>query len=235
MGRYAWAMLALLVSAASPAAAQMIDAESRIVAVTVFPDRAGVTRAARLKLSKGEQTIRFALLPSRIEPDSVTAKGMGEARVTLYGVRLITKQLETAQDPKAKELEERIRKGERYEHQARKKKEVLEQERTYLASIQAASGEQLGKDLVTKSPSASEAAALLAFLDEAFLKNLERDAEIDDGLETNARELDKLRRELAQLTQGRYKQETAILVELEASEAGTIQLEVSYRLPGAAW
>ena len=226
---------------AGPAWADTLKPESRITAVTVFPDRAGVTRAATLNLPKGSHTIKVAPLPSQVEAESVAAKASGEAEVTLYGVRLVTTQLEAAQDPKVKELEDLIRRGERFEREARKKKEILAQERTYLSSIQAASSEQVGKDLVTKSPSASDAAALLAFLDEAFLKNLDREEAIDDGeeidggLEGNARELDKLRRELADLAQGRQKQETAILVDVEAEKAGAFRLEVSYRVPGASW
>lgn len=220
---------------ASPCAADTIEAESRIVAVTVFPDRASVVRHADVRLSKGAHTVELAPLPAQVEPESVTAKGVGGTPVTLYGVRLVTKQLEDAQDPNAKILEEAIRNVTRRQQQLRNTKQVLEQERRYLSSIQAASSEQIGKDLVTKSPSASDAASLLAFLDASFLKNFERDQEADVELETSSQELDKLRRELEALTQGRYKQETSILVDLEAQQGGAFQLEVSYRVPGAVW
>ncbi|MBI3320459.1 MAG: mucoidy inhibitor MuiA family protein [Candidatus Omnitrophica bacterium] len=230
-----WAVLVGVCVAASPCAADTIEAESRIVAATVFPDRAGVVRRASVRLSKGAHAVEFAPLPSHVEPESVTARGVGEIPVTLYGVRLITKQLETAQDPKAKTLEEAIRNVTRRQQRLHGTKQILEQERKYLGSIQAASSEQIGKDLVTKSPSASDAASLLAFLDESLLKNVERDQEADAEMETLSQELDKLQRELAVLTQGRYQQETAILVDLEAHEGGVFQLEVSYRVPGATW
>ncbi|HLD77976.1 MAG TPA: DUF4140 domain-containing protein, partial [archaeon] len=138
-----------------------------MTAVTVFPDRAGITRSASVQLPKGEHAVRIAPLPSAVEPDSVTARGSGAAEVTLYGVRLVTKQLEAAQDPNVKALEEEIRDVTRKQQRLRKLKEVLTQERQYLASIRAASSEQIGKDLITKSPSASDAAKLLEFLDEA--------------------------------------------------------------------
>ncbi len=218
-----------------PGAAGAAHSDSAIVAVTVFPDRAGITREVSLELKSGSQTVEIGPLPSQVDPGSVSAKGLGESDVTLYGVRLVTKQLEAAQDPKVKTLEEEIKTLTRRQAALNDTKQILEQERAYLASIQAASSEQIGKDLVTKGPKADEAAALLAFLDEAFLKNAARAQETSSALEESGQQLDKLRRELAQLTQGRYRQETSLFVDLEAKKSGAFHLQVSYRLPGASW
>lgn len=237
MKRVGWVLVAVSAwgVSAGHAGADTINAESKITAVTVFPDRAGVTRQATLTLSKGQHTIELTPLPSGIEPSSLSARGSGEAEVTLYGVRLVTTERETAQDPKAEGLEDDIQDNLRKQQQLRNTKQVLAQEREYLESIQAASSQQIGKDLITKSPSASDAAALLAFLDESMLKTFERDQKTDEELEDLARELDKLQRELSRLTEGRHRQETAVLVELEAQKAGAFRLEVSYRVPGASW
>lgn len=228
-------VLLILCAAPVPCAADTVQAESRITAVTVFADRAGVTRVARVTLPRGTTTLRVAPLPSHVDPASVTAKGVGEADVTLYGVRLVTTQLETPQDPRAKALEEDLRMARQRQQRLETLKQVLAREREYLDSIRAASSEQIGKDLITKSPSAADAESILAFLDAAYLKNLDRQQEAEMSLEELARHLDKLRRELAELAQGRHQQETAILVDLEAHQAGPFTLEVSYRLPGATW
>ena len=102
MKRLGMIAASLFAGATSLWAAQPQRVESKITAVTVFPDRAGITRVVSLNLSQGAQTIEVSPLPSHVEPASVTAKGRGKAEVTLYGVRLVTKQLETAQDPKVK-------------------------------------------------------------------------------------------------------------------------------------
>ena len=237
MRRAGWiaAGLGMWSAAMNAAGADTISAESKITAVTVFPDRAGVTRQATLTLSKGQHTVELSPLPSGIEPSSLSASASGEAEVTLYGVRLVTTERETAQDPKVEGLEHDIRDNLRKQQQLRSTKQVLQQEREYLESIHAASSQQIGKDLITKSPSASDAAALLAFLDESMLKTAERDQKASEELEDLARGLDKLQRELSGLTQGRHRQETAVLVELETSQSGSLHLEVSYRVPGAAW
>lgn len=231
-----WILAGLgMVCMATAASAETIRADSKITAVTVFPDRAGVTRQASVNLSKGQHAVEIAPLPSGVEPASLTAKGLGEAEVTLYGVRLATRQRETAQDPRVGDLEEHIRNATQQQQEHRNLKQVLKEEREYLASIQAASSRQISKDLVTKSPNASDVAALLEFLDDALLKTFKREQEADIELEELAREIDKLERELNRLIEGRRREETVVLVDLEARKGGSFRLEVSYRVPGAAW
>ncbi len=77
-------MMVVGMCAASPCAAETIQAESRVSAVTVFADRAGITRTASLKLSKGAHTVALAPLPAHVDPNAVSAKGSGKAQVTLY-------------------------------------------------------------------------------------------------------------------------------------------------------
>ena len=166
--------LGMIATGIEPCRAETIESSSRIIAVTVFPDRATVTRRAEVTLASGESTVAFGPLPGQLEPESVTARGSGAAKVTLDGVRIITTQLEIAQDPKVHAVEEAIQANQRKQRSIQGVLDVLTSERKYLDSIQAASGEQLSKELVTKAPSAADASSLLAFLDEALLKNVER-------------------------------------------------------------
>lgn len=237
MTRHAgWLAAALLVPAVPCAGAQTQPVESRITAVTVFPDRAEITRQASLSLEKGARTLRLGPLPASLEPSSVSVRGSGRAQVTLYGAHVVTSQLEEAQHPKLQELEEDIRETQHKQQALQHLKAVLEHERDYLRSIQAASSEQIGKDLITKSPSASDAQALLDFLDRSFLSAFEREQKADAQLEELARQLDKLNRELASLAGQRQRQQMFIDVDLEATDGGAaFQVEVSYRVLGATW
>jgi uncharacterized protein (TIGR02231 family) len=60
--------------------------ESRITAVTVFNDRAEITRTASVTLEKGEQSLLFDSLPESIDERSVQVKGSGD--LLLKDVRL---------------------------------------------------------------------------------------------------------------------------------------------------
>jgi uncharacterized protein (TIGR02231 family) len=222
-------------ASAGLASAERVPVESSITAVTVFPDQAAITRRAQVRLAKGAQTMEIGPLPSGIDPQSISAKGRGEMAVTLYGVQLVTRQLAQAQDARVTTLEEALRDLEDRRQSLNNLRAILAQERDYLRSIQAASGEQIGKDLVTRAPSATDAAALLQFLDTAFLSLAEREQKSQRELEQIAREEDRLRRELAELTQGRQRAQTLMLVEMDAQKSGDFDLEVSYRVYGAGW
>ncbi len=217
------------------AAAEPIDASSKITDVTVFPDRALVTRRAELRLPPGLSEVLVGPLPGAIEEDSVSAKGEGETKVKLLGAKVVTRQLETAPSPKVHELEEQIKRLGDQMRQEQNAKEVSRQKREFLASIKAASVQEIGKDIITKLPSAADISGLLTTIEEGLASTYQKDLEVDIALRKLQEELDKVQRELAQLRGVGGRQETAIVVELEAENAGRFDLEVSYRVPGATW
>lgn len=59
----------------SPASAAQINADSEITAVTVFPDRAMITRTAKLNLAQGSNEIIIGGLPAGLQKDSIRVKG----------------------------------------------------------------------------------------------------------------------------------------------------------------
>ncbi len=52
-----------------------IEAPSQISAVTVYADRARVTRTAEVSLPEGESVVRLGGLPADLDPSSVQAGG----------------------------------------------------------------------------------------------------------------------------------------------------------------
>ncbi len=69
----------LFTLAALPASAADLEAESRIVAVTVFPDRARVTRLIELTLPAGATTVVVPGLPPGLMGESLRASGWARA------------------------------------------------------------------------------------------------------------------------------------------------------------
>lgn len=59
------------------AAAARLEAKAAIVAVTVFPDRAKITRALEVTLPAGETTLAVGDLPASLQVDSLRVEGAG--------------------------------------------------------------------------------------------------------------------------------------------------------------
>src|SRR5438270_3506198 len=64
----------------------MVALQAQTIEVSVFPDRARVTRRGTLALAAGVQTVELADLPLSLVPDSVRAAGRGSADNVLLGV-----------------------------------------------------------------------------------------------------------------------------------------------------
>ena len=71
-----------------------VEVESKITGVTVYPDRALVTRRAEFAAPAGTSTLIFKDLPAAVLNDSVRAKVSGNDQATLRGVEIQTYQIE---------------------------------------------------------------------------------------------------------------------------------------------
>jgi hypothetical protein len=91
------------------AGAPAIDAASRVAAVTVFRDRARVTREATLELPAGEHRVRFARLPMVLDPDSARIAGHGDARVVILSLELRQEVEEPPEDEDLGVVQEELR------------------------------------------------------------------------------------------------------------------------------
>ena len=96
--------LIVLMSFLCPAAfGADVAVESKIDAVTVFPDRADVSRSATADLPAGRHTIVFDGLPAGLMTDSLRVSGKGNAAFVIGSVE--TKEIHTTAPAAAREKE----------------------------------------------------------------------------------------------------------------------------------
>nr|WP_091277376.1 DUF4139 domain-containing protein [Micromonospora haikouensis] len=84
-----------------------VEIEAPVVGVTVYPDRARVTRRGSARLTAGEHRVRIAPLPLGLHRDSLRVGGRGAA--TVLGVDVTTWRQARSADGQVRELEERSR------------------------------------------------------------------------------------------------------------------------------
>jgi uncharacterized protein (TIGR02231 family) len=202
----------------------MTVVEAVITAVTVFPDRARVSRRGGTVVKAGEQRISFGPLPLGLLRDSVRISGEGPA--TVLGVDVVTRRQAKTSNVIRAELEERLREIEDAIGALDDADEVAESREKYLARVA----------MRAAGSSVPEAAAQLA---EGFDAQL---AQVKQGRRQRNRqraelvdEMNAVQRQIDDLNRGGKSDDLFAEVALEAAEEGEVAFELSYVTTGASW
>ncbi|MGF1651090.1 MAG: mucoidy inhibitor MuiA family protein [Hyphomicrobiaceae bacterium] len=131
---------ALAVAApAAPAFADTITAQSKVVAVTVFPSGAEVTREVQLTIPAGDHTVDFDDLPVDVITTSLRLEGSATGAIELGPIDVRQLELTSGEtdalDAERKRLEDAIRAADRAIQRVGFEIQAKETERDYLANL----------------------------------------------------------------------------------------------------
>lgn len=206
--------------------------ESKITSVTVYSDRAQITRSATAYLTKGEHKILFDKLPQSIEQNSIQANGKGSA--ILRDVTFKTEQFAQITDETKKALHDELL--------ALQDKKITFNDK----KIQAQDEKRVVKDILTKLTSTTEKTEKVELDPEKWIKMVEfyrskqetLDKEIRDTdklvREINA-EINKIKREISEAGQQAYKYKNMVEVLVDVQKEGNLTLDLSYIVYGPSW
>lgn len=203
-------------------------------AVTVFPDRARLTRTGRVHLESGSHRLEIHDLPLALIPDSIRASGKGSAPATLLG---LTSRLENYLDTpadRARALEQQIQAQEDADANRAARAGVLEKERGYLEGL-ASQSEMFARGLALRNRTPEEQKAIFEFVSQRSEAIQNQLLGLARERRDIAKELDRLRRELRHVQSARPKQRHVVTLEVEAAGPGELTVELSYVVTGAAW
>ncbi len=234
MRRMIWLVVFAFCIGVSLAQADVIKADSRITAVTVYPGQALVTRSATVELPAGSHQIAFENIIPQVDENSIRVSGAGSAKVKLFGAQLKRAFSAEVTSEKAKSLEKQIQdlSDERMLIQA--EEQILLEERELLNSLKFFSQDQLPKDLTTKMPAVKDVGDLLVYLDTEFKKNVAASQACVLKMREIDKKIDVLRQELAEISSGQ-KMTRAIVVDVEAPSAATFDVQLSFLVNGVFW
>ncbi|MGH2521822.1 MAG: mucoidy inhibitor MuiA family protein [Anaerolineales bacterium] len=211
-----------------------MEIDSHLTAVTVFPDRARLTRTARARLEPGQHRLTFSQLPLALLPDSVRASGKGTARAKLLGVSTRLENFVETPAEAVRDLENKIQAAEDADADLAARAGVLEKEQKHLDGL-AAQSEMFARGLALRNRTPEEQAAIFRFITDRLAAIQAELLKVARERRDLAKELDRLRRELAQARSARPKQRYVATVEVEVSAAGDLDLELIYVVTGAGW
>lgn len=227
-------MLVATPALAAPAASFQ-NVASAITGVTVYPDRAQVTRTASLNLPAGTHTLRFDRLPIQILADSVRVRGEGSTQAVIHGFDLRTAYLGQSPTQEVKNLENQLVALDDQLRSVADKRQVHERQLNILKMTASDLGENLAKQVGAAKAKVEEWQKLLAFLQTQQDKEMNAIHNLDKQKRQLQNKKTAINVELGKLRGFRQEQVYQVPVTVEMKRAGTLELELEYVIPNARW
>jgi len=220
----------LIFPVGAPAAGEV---PSRIDAVTLFANRALVTRTADVAVTQGVNDISIPLDAFYVDPDSLSATVFGDGEI--QSVQLGERHLEDMP-------QEAIAGRERERDALGREKQCLEDHLTvvshkeqFLLSLVSFADDQLPRDVATRFPETEDLAKTIAFLDTQFTALYTERESLKTRVGDLEKKIDVLDRELADLRGAARRSRPVIDIVFIAKRDQTITIEAQYISGQAAW
>jgi len=227
--------LSLLLAAGLAAALRLAAApvDSAISAVTVYGDRAVVTRSAALDLGAGTSELVFARLPATLDERSLQVRGSGPAKALILDVSARQTFVDFTPDARVKELEDQLKAFGREGRTFDDRTGLLDAQTQSLAHMEAALFAAPTKDV--PRPDLKDLGAALAYLTEQKAKIAAERATLDDERDTLHRKIAAAEAQLNELRGAGGRAFKTVTVRVSAAEAGRFEVALAYTVPGASW
>lgn len=238
MKNYIYFTCLVLISTVS-FAAEPKSVTSKVDAVTVYYDRALVTRSGSVSLPTGVQSVVFSGLPAGVLDNTIRVSGESA------GAAILDMQVENAtttppppdsiEQKRVKVLQDRIKALQETLQDYTDRITVINKQSNYVDQIKVPTVAAINEDMKIMRPTIDDWQKFLGFMDNnggrlfAELRKYER-------LSADMRNrIDSLQRQISSPNRGVTKSIKNIIVDLDVSRAGEVNLIVSYVIQGASW
>ncbi|MBB5111316.1 DUF4139 domain-containing protein [Micromonospora echinospora] len=211
-----------------------LEIDAPVVGVTVYPDRARVTRRGRLRLAAGDHRVRVAPLPPGLRRDSIRVGGRGA--VTVLGVDVAAWRQARSTDAQVVELERRRRELADELTEVGDTDAIEEQRGEFLTRLAERAGGTYARALAAGDAAPADVAAFTDSVSGQLAESrarrrglARRRTELAEELAAVDRELEAARGKRAP---DRLAAEVSVSVDADDTE---VELELSYLVDGARW
>ncbi|WP_431944736.1 DUF4139 domain-containing protein [Micromonospora marina] len=211
-----------------------VEIDAPVVGVTVYPDRARVTRRGGVRLAAGDHRVRVAPLPLGLHRDSIRVAGRGA--VTVLGVDVTAWRQPRSTDTQVVELERR-RRGLADELAEVGDTDAIEEQRgAFLARLAERAGGTYARALAAGDAAPADVAAFTDSVSGQLAESLarrrglaRRRTELAEEVAAVDRDLDAAR---GKREPDRLAAEVSVSVDADGAE---VELELTYLVDGARW
>ncbi|MCC6397574.1 MAG: mucoidy inhibitor MuiA family protein, partial [Bacteroidetes bacterium] len=232
---YLFAFLLSLSSTVTAAPPSEITINTRIVAATVYSDRAMITRSGKVALAPGMRSLVIRGLPSLVQDQSVRVTASGIVGSKIIEVQVNRMYLDTLITARTRPL---LQKSRNLSFEIRKindRLSVLKHRNDFLEKITIASQESIGRELKTARPAVDEYGKLLDFFDVELSSLKTETRSLEDQRLEHQQTFERIQKELQLIGGSPEKSEKEVTVILNAGIAGTVTIDVSYLVSQASW
>lgn len=210
-----------------------ITLDAPIVAVTVYPDRARVTRRGALRLPAGEHQVTVGPLPLGLHADSVRVGGRGPA--TVLGVDVVPRRQARTTDAAVAAVEEERRALAAELAELVDADGVQAQLAQFLEQLAQRAGGSYARALAGGDLDPDDLAGFADSLGERLTAVRARQRALHERRDLAADKLAAVERRLAEMTARREPDRLAAVVSLAVAAPGDVHIELSYVVSGAGW
>jgi uncharacterized protein (TIGR02231 family) len=225
---------AVLPLAAAPAGTESgRNVESHISAVTVYQDRAVVTRTATVDLATGTAELVFANLPQTLNEQSLQVSGKGTAAATILDVSAKQTFVDFTPNLRVKELEDQLKALGKQVRGLDDQQNLLNGQSAMLDRMETALFAPPAKDV--PRPDLNQFTASLNYLSDQKGKITSARATLDEQREDVQNKITTAQNQLNELRGAGGRAFKTVTVRVAAAQAGSLDVALSYAVPGASW
>ena len=221
-----------------PISASGDTADSRITAVTVYSDRAYVTRTAGSELTAEEHTITFENLPSALVERSLQATGFGIAGASILDVTAKNIYVESTVNERVKGVEDQIKNLKSQRRILDDRGKILEEQRAFVQRMLQSSTNSPANGAATAvaaRPSLDEWQRLYSYSEETLGKITTEQQSLDNQREELQARQTALELQLREWSGAKGRQSKSVAVRVQLTTPGRLEISLRYEIPNAGW
>jgi len=222
------ALCAVILVSAAP-----VPVDSAITAVTVYTDRAVVTRTGTVELPGGITELTFVNLPQALNEHSLQVSGRGTAQALILDVASKQTYVDFTPNARVKEIEDQLRALQKQMRALDDRNGVLAAQTVMLDRMEAALFAPPTKDV--PRPDLTQFTNSLTYLSEQKTRIIAERTALDEQREELNNKLNATQNSLNQLRGAGGRGYKTVTVRVSAPQAGTLTVALSYTVPGASW
>jgi uncharacterized protein (TIGR02231 family) len=209
--------------------------DTEITAVTVYTDRALVTRQGKINLTGTERELTVSNLPTTLDSESVRVSGKGQIGVKLQGVTVDRQYTTEPVADRIAQLTAQIEQLGTDKRRIQSQIDTIKLQSNFIQGLREKTQESFSRSLARQKIGLADTQNFLDFIGTKTTEYAVAGEDLRQQQQQIDKQLQSLRLQLEEVETPYSKESFEITVAIEPAGAGEFQLELSYVVDRAHW